>query len=326
MGIYDRDYVFGRSAPQRRRLLSINAWIIIINCIVFFGGFMLRGLSTPVYVKPRITDATYAGEPLKAVGPYLDPRDFTPADRRTVTTPNAVLLRPVVDANTGQPIDGYLQYVVMPPLHAWGHFSTFQAVNALQVWRLLTFQFLHAGITHLAFNMLGLYVFGPMVEQYLGSKRYLAFYLTCGIAGGLGYLILNLAGYVASTAFGWNAIPGLLYNESTTPLVGASAGVFGVILGCAFISPNTIVQLLFPPIPMRLKTMAYAYVAIAVAAVIFDWKNAGGEAAHLGGAIAGAFLIRNAHLLRDFFDVLRDSRKPPAFFQSKITAATAMAT
>jgi len=191
-----------------------------------------------------------------------------------------------------------------------GHFSTHEVTLAggLEFWRFLTFQFLHGGVVHLFFNMLGLYMFGAMVEQHLGSKRYLAFYLTCGVFGGLMYLILNGAG-TALASMGMPRIPGLLFTDPKTPLVGASAGVFGVILACAYISPNSRVQLLFPPVPMRLKTFAYVYVGIAAVSLLMNSKNAGGEAAHLGGAIAGAFFIRNAHLLRDFFDVFSDSRK-----------------
>lgn len=195
------------------------------------------------------------------------------------------------------------------PLTAYGHFSTFRVTRegGLEFWRFLTFQFLHASLPHLFFNMLGLYMFGKMVEQHLGSKRYLAFYLTCGVFGGLAYLLLNAGGVLA--AYYNVKVPGLLFNDTRTPLVGASAGVFGVILGCAYIAPNLVVQLLFPPIPMKLRTMAYVYVGIAAATVIFSGRNAGGEAAHLGGAAAGAILIRRAYLLRDFFDVFSDSRK-----------------
>ncbi len=192
-------------------------------------------------------------------------------------------------------------------LFQWGHFSTRLGFGALEVWRLVTFQFLHGGIVHLAFNMIGLYFFGGLVEQYLGKKRYAAFYLMCGLCGGLLYLLLNLVGYVGVP------LPGALDVHPRTPLIGASAGVFGVIVACAFIAPNTVVQLLFPPIPLKMKTFAYGYVALAAANLIFNWSgNQGGDAAHLGGAIAGFFFIRRPHLLREFFDVFGNSSKPKA--------------
>jgi hypothetical protein len=146
--------------------------------------------------------------------------------------------------------------------------------------------------------MIGLYFFGPLVEHYLGGKRFLAFYLLCGIFGAVLYLILNLGGYV----FGDN-VPGLLFNDTSTPLVGASAGVFGILLAGAFLAPKVKV-LVFFIIPMKLSTMAYLLVCFAVFTVIFGKNNAGGEAAHLGGAAAGWYFIRNPHHLNGFFDFL----------------------
>lgn len=192
-------------------------------------------------------------------------------------------------------------------LYDAGHFSTFM-VFRFQLWRFITFQFLHAGLTHVFFNMFGLWVFGGMVERHLGFKKYAAFYLVCGIFGALMYMLLNLGGWVAVHFFGVKQAPVLLFDNYTTPLVGASAGVFGVIMACAYIAPNAIVQLLFPPVPLRLKIMAYGYVGIAAFNLVIGGNNAGGDAAHIGGAIAGYFFIRNSHLLLDFFDVFGDSR------------------
>jgi membrane associated rhomboid family serine protease len=209
-------------------------------------------------------------------------------------------------------------------LHQYGHFSTAkgffeivqrvdhtgQVVNAvqlnLQVWRLLTFQFLHDPntILHLFFNMFGLWIFGPMVEETLGRRKYLAFYLVCGIMGGVMYVFLNLLGMTGLP------LPGVLTTPPTTPLVGASAGVFGVIMACAYVSPNTIVQLIFLPIPLKMKWLAYGYVGISLFNLLISGRNAGGDAAHVGGAIAGYFFIRNPHHLLDFFDILGNSKAP----------------
>lgn len=204
-------------------------------------------------------------------------------------------------------------------LHEYGHFSTakgfFEIVQAqggnqlvlnLQVWRLITFQFLHSPdtILHLLFNMFGLFFFGPMVEEQLGGRKYLAFYLVCGIMGGVLYVFLNLLGMT-----GLN-IPGVLSGDPGTPLVGASAGVFGVLMACAYIAPNAVVQLIFPPIPLKMKWMAYGYVALSLFNLLTSGRNAGGDAAHIGGAIAGYFFIRNSHHLMDFFDVLGNSKEP----------------
>ncbi|MDX2148620.1 MAG: rhomboid family intramembrane serine protease [Planctomycetota bacterium] len=197
-------------------------------------------------------------------------------------------------------------------LRDYGHFSTHHLFKNLEFWRLISFQFLHANLLHLFFNMLGLWIFGKWVEDQLGSKMYAAFYLVCGIFGGVAYCVLNGLGWL-SQHYGLPRIPGLLINDTTVNLVGASAGVFGVIMACAFLSPNAVIQLLFPPIPLKMRTFAYAYVGIAVVNLFINGpsgaNNAGGDAAHLGGAAAGYFFIRNKHLLRDFFDVFSDSRK-----------------
>ncbi len=198
----------------------------------------------------------------------------------------------------------------------WGHFSTakafmYLAVNpatdrstpvfGLEVWRFITFQFLHANFTHLLFNMMGLFFFGGLVENYLGKKRYVAFYLACGMCGALLYLILNFGGLI------FGPVPGLLFHDPEMPLVGASAGVFGILMACAFIAPNAIVYIYFL-FPMRLRTVVYAFIAIAAFTVLTYGPNAGGEAGHLGGAIAGAYLIRHTHLLRDFLDIFGAGR------------------
>ena len=159
----------------------------------------------------------------------------------------------------------------------WGHFSAYTALYQGQVWRFITFQFLHAGPQHIFFNMLSLYFFGGMIENYLGPRRFLAFYLLCGIAGALAYLLL------------WRL--GILVNHPATPMVGASAGIFGVLMAAAQIAPNTRVMLMFPPIPMPLKVLAWIMIAIALVTILSSGRNAGGEAAHLGGAALGAVLI-----------------------------------
>lgn len=210
------------------------------------------------------------------------------------------------------------EYLLMSEVYAapaiWtlGYFSTAKALVqfvpgswmplGLEVWRFITFQFLHANIWHLLFNMFGLYFFGSLVEQYLGSKRYLAFYLLCGIAGAAAYLVLNFTGWSVFTLTG-RQLPLLLVNDPGTPLVGASAGVFGVIMASAFLVPNATVYA-FMVIPIRLSLLAYGLVGFALLTVLFGGNNAGGEAAHIGGAIAGWWFIRHPHSLHGFFDFL----------------------
>jgi len=169
----------------------------------------------------------------------------------------------------------------------WGYFSADTFVHRLQLWRFITFQFLHAGPGHLFFNMLTLYFFGQLVEGWLTPRRFLAFYLLCGIAGAATYLILWQVGFLS------------IYGAKT-PLVGASAGIFGVLIAAARLAPNTTVMLLFPPIPVKLKVLALILLGIAVWMVLVNGPNAGGQAAHLGGAAMGALLIARPKLLNGF--------------------------
>jgi membrane associated rhomboid family serine protease len=187
-----------------------------------------------------------------------------------------------------------LDLVLNHSLVRLGWFSAYEAMYHWQVWRFITFQFLHGGVQHIFFNMLALYFFGPMIESYLGPRKFLAFYLLCGISGAVMYLLLMYAG--------------LLNVSPVTVLVGASAGILGVLAAAATVAPNTIVMLLFPPIPMRLRTMAWIFIAIAAFTVLEHGWNAGGEAAHLGGAAMGFLLIRQPRVLQIFDFRLR--RRP----------------
>ena len=105
-----------------------------------------------------------------------------------------------------------------------GYFSATKAIYQLQLWRFITFQFLHANTEHIVFNMISLYFFGPIVENYLGRARYLAFYLLCGASGAAMYMLL-MYGHV-------------LDLTPDTPLVGASAGIFGILIASARVAPN----------------------------------------------------------------------------------------
>lgn len=188
--------------------------------------------------------------------------------------------------------------LVFPPLQWWGHFSPALAIFNYQVWRFLTFQFLHAGpgVWHLVVNMLMLYFFGPLIESYLGRRRFLAFYLICGAAGPVAYMAL----WAASAA-----TTGQLIVNAFVPLVGASAGIFGILVAAAMIAPRATVMV-WGLLPVQLRTLAWIMLGLAVYTVFTSGHNAGGEAAHLGGAITGWLLIRNPQWL-NIFD--RSSRR-----------------
>lgn len=167
-------------------------------------------------------------------------------------------------------------------LKYWGCFQEDAAISHLQIWRFFTFQFLHDGAHHIFGNMIALYFVGPSIELVLGRRRYLAFYLICGFAGPLMFMLFS---YLNLLQVGWYS-----------PMVGASAGIFGLLIATAVLNPNRMIYFNFV-IPMTMRTMALILLGLAVFTILFNENNAGGEAAHLGGAAVGFFLIKNPNLL-----------------------------
>lgn len=157
------------------------------------------------------------------------------------------------------------------------HFDRTLGVERMQLWRWVTFQFIHVDFFHVLFNLITLYFFGPMMERWWGSRRFLVFYLLCGSSGALMYLLLTM-------------VPGLI--SMTGPLIGASGGIFGILVGCMVMAPRQPVSLIFPPVTMQMKTLVMVLLGISVVMVVVDAMNAGGEAAHLGGAALGFLLMK----------------------------------
>lgn len=180
-----------------------------------------------------------------------------------------------------------------------GHFSVEKGIYQFQIWRFITYQFLHANFMHVLFNMIALYFFGPMVEKWWGSVRFLAYYLICGIGS---VIIFTALAY----------IPGLLNVSASSGLVGASGCIFGLLVCAAMVAPNQRVMMLFPPIPMKMRTLVLVFLGIAVFSVLVGSGNAGGEAAHLGGAVMGFILMKQPILLgftKVFDSASRQKRK-----------------
>lgn len=333
VGFADRDYMRAgggaRGGPPMGRpprgiggekpwIRTVNGWLILLCVAVFVIDGFLAPFAGPLetgrywVLQPGGAWAETIGTPFFAGG---DRPESTRLGDQLVYQKEATVQFQDGSKRSGEMIAGLPVYGPdgeliglaegrnARPLERAMHFSTKKVIGGAELWRLIGFQFLHADLFHLLFNMIALYFFGPLIERVLGGKRYLAFYLLCGVAGGLMYLILNLAGYVWVGSMGLPAIPGLLFNATGTPLIGASAGVFGVLVGGAFLAPNVMV-LVFFIIPMRLATMAWILIIISVVSIFIGTDNAGGEAAHLGGAIAGFGFIRYPDRLHRFFDWL----------------------
>ena len=329
MGIYDRDWQ-RQSGPVRRRggggqgssqalqkMKGFNAttWIVIICAFVYIVDGFGKPVTSAQLMKPTnwtLTNLEYEGS-LDSLR-FQPPLDQAPANIRRVGDGEAFMASRDIyrQGDDASPVKvGTADYQNFSTLKKYGFFSTATAlfgtnsrggIQGGELWRFLSFQFLHANFWHIFMNMFALWIFGPLVERYLGKKRFVAFYLLCGIFGALLYLILNAASSLTSSV-GMENVPFLLQNTPHTPLIGASAGVFGVLLAGAYLSPNSTVLLAFF-IPIRLVTLAYGLVVAAIVMLFFQTANAGGEAAHLGGAIAGFYFIRNPQHLHGFFDFM----------------------
>lgn len=139
-------------------------------------------------------------------------------------------------------------------------------------WTLITYFFFHQGLMHILFNMLWMYWFGKIISEYLGQNKVLGFYVWGGIGGGLFYMLV------------YNLFPFFAEAVPYSVLLGASAGVTAIVVGAATFQPNFTVSLIFLG-PVKLKYIA----AFSVAASFLQstGSNAGGEIAHLGGALVG---------------------------------------
>ena len=186
-------------------------------------------------------------------------------------------------------------------LQQYGAFTIRDTILHAQLWRLLTFQFLHAGLWHLLVNMIGLYMFGPVVELTLGTRRFALFYFLCGVAGPLMFITLWSLGILMPDPPGYQGIPAT--DVLSIPMVGASAGIFGILMAAAFLSPDRPIYIYFFELP--LKVVAWGLMALAAYTILTNGGNAGGQAAHLGGGILGFLWIRN----HGIFDVVTRRKK-----------------
>lgn len=143
-------------------------------------------------------------------------------------------------------------------------------------WQLLTYGFLHdpVNLTHIFFNMFGLWMFGRELENLWGPRRFLIYFITCVVGAGL--IQLLVAGG----------------SGDIRPTVGASGGVFGILLAYGLIFPNRMVMLIFPPIPMKAKYFVLFYGVLELYLGVSGGAPGIANFAHLGGMFFGFVLLR----------------------------------
>src|SRR5712664_5029994 len=145
-----------------------------------------------------------------------------------------------------------------------------------QVWQIVTYAFLHDthNMAHLVFNMLGLWVFGTGIEQYVGPRRLLACYFASVVTAALTQLFVPV-----------------LFGAPPAPTIGASGGVFGLLLAYAFLFPKRKVIPLIPPIPMPAWLFATFYAGVELFLGVTGTLSGVAHFAHLGGMVGSALVI-----------------------------------
>jgi len=152
------------------------------------------------------------------------------------------------------------------------------------VWQIITYAFLHStdNIAHLLFNMLGLWMFGAEIERYVGPRRLLACYFASVVTAALSQLV----------------VPSVL-GAPPAPTIGASGGVFGLLLAYALMFPNRKVVPLIPPIPMPAWLFATLYAGIELFLGVTGSLSGVAHFAHLGGMIGSALTVMQWRRARD---------------------------
>ena len=167
------------------------------------------------------------------------------------------------------------EHVAMVPMEV--HFALWPLATPealFRPWQLVTYAFLHdpSGITHIFFNMFALYVFGPALESYWGARRFLGYYFVCVIAAGATQLAVEYA------------------LRAGEPTIGASGGIFGILLAFAMLFPRVRLLLYFAiPVPAWLFVSGYAVLELFFG--VTGRQASVAHFAHLGGMVGGALLL-----------------------------------
>ena len=180
-----------------------------------------------------------------------------------------IVLRVILNLSGAAGVYSFVMHQLMLPSD-FGAFLT-------KPWTLFTYMFTHEDFFHILFNMLFLYWFGQLIMDYLGSKKFVNIFVLGGIAGGVFYMLI------------YNLLPFYQGQVAGSVLLGASAGVSAIIVAAATLVPNHSFMLLFIG-PVKIKYIAIFYVIFKSFAGL-DGPNAGGELAHLGGALIGYIYV-----------------------------------
>lgn len=174
-----------------------------------------------------------------------------------------------------------------------------------KIWQVITYMFMHANFLHIFSNMFGLFMFGGILETRWGAKRFLNFYLITGIGalamqmGVQAYEVYHITGSVTNDILHYNAAGLSEIDRATlsgiysTPMVGASGAIFGILVAFGMLYPNTELMMIFFPVPIKAKYFIPLYIVFELYSGV---ANVPGDSvahyAHLGGALIGFILVK----------------------------------
>jgi membrane associated rhomboid family serine protease len=147
--------------------------------------------------------------------------------------------------------------------------------SRFEIWQLLSYSFLHGNLAHIFFNMLALYMFGGEVERLFGSRFYALYYFACVISAAICHLVVSAA-----------------MGSPPAPMVGASGGIYGLLLAFGIYFPHRRVLLLFPPIPLPARVFVFGFAALELFLGITQTAAGIAHFAHLGGMLGGWLMIQ----------------------------------
>ena len=195
-----------------------------------------------------------------------------------------------------------------------------------QVWQLLTYMFLHSGFTHILFNMFALWMFGVVIENVWGPKKFLFYYISCGVGAGIMQEIAQFFSFYFTISaqdptVGFGELFAIGHQLSTQlngwTTIGASGAVYAILLAFGMIFPNERIFIFPLPIPIKAKWFVMFYVAIDLFSAMSSSGDNVAHMAHLGGMLFGYLMIRywnNHHTAgygrsngRQFFDRLKEN-------------------
>ena len=173
------------------------------------------------------------------------------------------------------------------------------AADDFNVVQLITYMFLHdtSGIEHIFFNMFSLYIFGKILEQVMGSKRFLTYYMVCGVGAALiqeaamAYSLHPIVANYEGVDLGHGVIVPTMQFLDMNVAVGASGAVFGILLAFGMFFPNAPLYLFFIPVPIKSKYMVIGYGLIELLFGVSGTMSGVAHFAHLGGLLFGLLLI-----------------------------------